>query len=81
MSELLRKKYEDSVKHPNSTVKKRLKAIPNAFLNSSETSAQEAVFYILSIPVSKSSRKCEYINTAPKEERIRMLKSEKILRK
>ena len=35
MSELLRKTYEDSVKNPNSTVKKRLKAISNAFLNSS----------------------------------------------
>ncbi|CAF4704910.1 unnamed protein product, partial [Rotaria socialis] len=55
--------------------------IANKFLNSSEISAQEAVYHILSIPLSISSRSTVFINTNRPENRISMLRSDEILQK
>ena len=71
----------NELKQGNNTVKQRLRVIANKFLNSSEISAQEAVYHILSIPLSVSSRSTVFINTNKPENRISMLKSDEILQK
>ena len=78
MSKLLREALNE-LKKGNNTVKERLRVIANKFLNSSEISAQEAVYHILSIPLSTSSRSTVFINTNKPENRISMLKSDEIL--
>ncbi|CAF4003587.1 unnamed protein product [Adineta steineri] len=80
MSKLLREALNE-LKKGNHTVKERLRVIANKFLNSSEISAQEAVYHILSIPLSVSSRSTVFINTNRPENRISMLKSDEILQK
>ena len=80
MSKLLREALNE-LKNGNNTVKERLRVIANKFLNSSEISAQEAVYHILSIPLSSSSRSTVFINTNRPENRISMVKSDEILEK
>ena len=80
MSKLLREALNE-LKKGNNTVKERLRVIANKFLNSSEISAQEAVYHILSIPISISSRGTVFINTNRPENRISMLKSDEMLQK
>jgi preprotein translocase subunit SecD len=80
MSKLLREALNE-LKKGNNTVKQRLRVIANKFLNSSEISAQEAVYHILSIPLSVSSRSTVFINTNKPENRISMLKSDEVLQK
>ncbi|CAF1473985.1 unnamed protein product [Adineta steineri] len=80
MSKLLREALNE-LKKGNHTVKECLRVIANKFLNSSEISAQEAVYHILSIPLSVSSRSTVFINTNRPEYRISMLKSDEILQK
>ena len=78
MSKLLREALNE-LKKGNNTVRERLRVIANKFLNSSEISAQEAVYHILSIPLSISSRSTVFINTNRPENRISMLKSDEFL--
>lgn len=42
-------------------------------------SAQEAAFRLLSMPLKRASRKVVFVNTAPKDKRVSMLKPQKIL--
>ena len=78
MSKLLREALNE-LKKGNNTIKERLRVIANKFLNSSEISAQEAVYHILSIPLSSSSRSTVFINANRPENRISMLKSDEVL--
>ncbi|CAF4395205.1 unnamed protein product, partial [Rotaria magnacalcarata] len=80
MSKLLREALNE-LKKGNNAVRERLRVIANKFLNSSEISAQEAVYHILSISLSISSRSTVFINTNRPENRISMLKSDEILQK
>lgn len=73
MSKLLRRIVEET-RRGNSTLKERLRLICNKFLNSSEISAQEAVYYILGLSVSHASRKVVFINTSLPQRRDRMLR-------
>lgn len=43
-------------------------------MNSVEISAQEAVYIVLQLPMKKSSREAVFINTAPPNERVQLLK-------
>ena len=43
-------------------------------MNSVEISAQEAVYIVLQLPMKKSSREVLFINTAPPNERVQLLK-------
>lgn len=43
-------------------------------MNSVEISAQEAVYIVLQLPMKKCSRQVMFINTAPPEERVQLLK-------
>lgn len=59
----------------------RMRKISNVFLNGSLMSAQEAAYFLLSLSLSKSSRKVQFINTSPIEERVVMLKKKSDLEK
>lgn len=56
MSKLLRETVEALKLQQNSTLRDKLKIIAHKFLNSTEISAQEAVFYVLQMAVSMCSR-------------------------
>ena len=79
MSELMANACKEARKG-NKTLKESVRHIGNKFLNASEVSAQEAAYLILQLRMSeKKSRKCEFIQTAPQEERTFLLKSKKEL--
>ena len=44
------------------------------FLNSVEISAQEAVYIVVQLPMKKSSGQVVFINTAPPDEGVQLLK-------
>ena len=69
MSELLRQVSREC---RGEDIKVQLGRLKSVFLNHREVSAQEAVYRILSLPLS---RKVVFINSSPKEERVSMLKS------
>jgi len=52
-----------------------MRKISNKFLNGVEVSAQEAVYGLLGMPLTKSSRDCVFISTGRPEERIVFMKS------
>ena len=58
----------------NSNIKQQVRDIGNKFLNNVEISAQEAVYIVLQLPMKKSSRQVVFINTAPPDERVQLLK-------
>ncbi|KAK7573658.1 hypothetical protein V9T40_004699 [Parthenolecanium corni] len=73
----LSKLIEDAIKDirkGNYSLKEKFRSLANVFLNASEFSAQEAVYFILGMPLSKASRECVFINTGPPERRIRVVK-------
>ncbi|XP_059142987.1 uncharacterized protein LOC131930491 [Physella acuta] len=74
LSKILRDAASDANKG-NKSVKEKFRKIANVFLNSNLMSAQEAAYHALSMPLSKCSRKTVYINTSPRLERARMLKT------
>ena len=73
MSELLRQACTEARKG-NSSIKQQVRDIANKFLNSVKISAQEAVYIVLQLPMKKSSRQVVFINTAPPDERVQLLK-------
>ena len=73
MSELLRQACTEARKG-NSSIKQQVRDIGNKFLNSVEISAQEAVYIVLQLPMKKSSRQVVFINTAPPDEKVQLLK-------
>jgi len=80
MSLLLRKAKED-IKGGNSTLKDQLKYIANKFVNSTEVSAQEAVYVMLGLKISQSSKMNIFINTSLPENRTHLVKSREQLMK
>ena len=73
MSELLRQACAEARKG-NSNIKQQVRDIGNKFLNSVGISAQEAVYIVHQLPMKKSSRQVIFINTAPPNERVQLLK-------
>ncbi|GBL97742.1 hypothetical protein AVEN_20311-1 [Araneus ventricosus] len=61
MSKLLREAASE-IRQGNRSIKDQLRMLGNTFLNASEFSAQEAVYYILALPLSNRSRQCTFIN-------------------
>ena len=74
MSKLLRKACEEA-KEGNKNIVNRVRHIGNKFLNAVEISAQEAVYLVLQMPLRRSSREFQFINTSDPDERIFLLKS------
>ncbi|KAI8492052.1 hypothetical protein Bbelb_304250 [Branchiostoma belcheri] len=71
MSELLKKVLEES---RGDDLKSKLRNVGSAFLKNREASAQEAAYRLLSLPLKIASRKVVFVNTAPKDKRVSMLK-------
>ena len=65
----------------NFDLKKQVRHIGNVFSNCVEVSAQEAVYLILQIPLTKCTRDIVFINTSTPEERLFLLKPKSILDK
>lgn len=63
----------------NQEIKEKLKAVSKVLLNSTEISAQEAASFLLGTPNCFGSKQTIYINTAPPDERTRILKSDQEL--
>ncbi|CAG4957666.1 unnamed protein product [Parnassius apollo] len=74
MSRLLREAL-DEAKKGNKSVKDSLRIVSNVFLNSSEISAQEAIYVLTGLPLSRASEAAMYINTSLPQERVHILKS------
>ena len=78
----LSKTLQDIVKQlhkGNTTLPEKLHHLTNTFLNTSEFSAQECVYYILGYPISECSREIVFINTTLPDDRIRIFKPKKQL--
>ena len=78
MSRLMEDACKEARKGSKS-LKESVRHIDNKFLNSVEVSAQEAAYLILQLNMSRKSRKCEFVPTAPPSKRTFLLKSEKEL--
>ena len=74
MSKLLRKACEEA-KEGNKDIVSKVRHIGNKFLNAVEISAQEAVYLVLQMPLRRSSREFQFINTSDPGERTFLLKS------
>lgn len=73
MSELLREACADA-KKGNNSIRQQVRDIGSKFVNNVEISAQEAVYIILQLPMTKASRQIVFINTSPPDERVELLK-------
>ena len=62
MSKLLRKACEEA-KEGNKNIVNKVRHIGNNFLNAVEMSAQEAVYLVMQMPLRRSSREFQFINT------------------
>lgn len=60
-------------------LRQQVSSIGNKFLNAVEVSAQEAVYLLLQLPVTRSSRSVVFTNTSPAAERTFILKSKATL--
>ena len=58
----------------NSTIKQQVRDIGRKFKNTVEVSAQEAVYIVLQLPMSKASQQVVFINTSPPSERVNLIK-------
>ena len=74
MSKLLRKACGEA-KEGNKNIVNKVRHIGNKFLNAVEISAQEAVYLVLQMPLRRSSREFQFINTSDPDERTFLLKS------
>jgi hypothetical protein len=74
MSNLLQTAVEEANKG-NIKLKDKLRHISNKFPYHCEVSAQEAIYLLLQLPVTQSSRDVIFVNTYPPEIRVQILKS------
>lgn len=73
MSRLLEKAAEEA-NAGNKDITNKVRHIGNKFLNAVEISAQEAVYLVLQMPMRRSTRECQFINTSHPDERTFLLK-------
>ena len=67
------------VKEGNMDIRNQVRSIGHKFLTHVEVSAQEAVYFVLQLPLKNSPRDVVFINTSPENERVVVLKSLKII--
>ncbi|XP_063442198.1 uncharacterized protein LOC134722507 [Mytilus trossulus] len=65
----------------NLDLKHQVRHIGNYFSNSVETSAQEATYLTLQMPLTKATRQVVFINTSPQHKRTFLLKQSSVLEK
>ena len=75
MSKLLEQANNDAHKLCGENIQNQVRHIGNKFMNAVEISAQEAVYLVMQMPLRRSSRTVQFINTAPTDERCFLLKS------
>ena len=80
MSRILKDALKE-IRSGNKSIQQQLRGIAHKFQCCSEVSAQEVVFHLLSLPLSKCSRSNVFINTSPSEKRVRLLKPKVLLQK
>ncbi|PFX25090.1 hypothetical protein AWC38_SpisGene10304 [Stylophora pistillata] len=73
MSKLLEKATEE-VKSGNKVNSQKVRHIGNKFLNAIEISAQEAAYLVLQMPMWRSTRDFQFVNTSHPDERTFLLK-------
>uniref|UniRef100_A0A8D9E244 ATP-dependent DNA helicase n=1 Tax=Cacopsylla melanoneura TaxID=428564 RepID=A0A8D9E244_9HEMI len=78
LSKLLREAATD-VEEGYTSIRQRLRKVGNVFINSNVMGAQEAVYHVLGLPLTKCSRSSTFISTFPIDTRTRMLKSKSAL--
>ena len=71
----------ESVKQGNKTIRQKLYHLAGVFQNSIEVSAQECTYHLLSMPVSKMSRRTQFVPTFPPNERCALMKPREVLEK
>ena len=74
MSDLLHVACEEA-KAGNMNLREQVHHMGNKFLNAVEEPIQACCYEILQLPISNSTRKKEFINTSPPEERVGLTKS------
>ena len=74
MSDLLRAASEEA-KAGNMNIRECVRHIGNKFLNAAEEPIQACCYAILQLPIANSTRKKEFINTSPPEDRVGLTKS------
>jgi hypothetical protein len=75
MGQLLKQASKECAKSDN--VRYQMRRLGNVMLSHREVSAQEAVYRILSLPLTMSSRRVLFVNTSLPKDRIRLLKGTK----
>ena len=80
MSALLDQAAKEA-KEGNLDLKRQVRHIGNYFVNSVETSAQEAAYLTLQMPLTKATRQVVFINTSPPDKRTFLLKKTSELEK
>ena len=78
MSQLLRQACND-VRSGDQTIRQQLRSVGNKFLNTVKLSAQEAACIVLGLPMKRSSRCVQFVNTNLPEDRVFLLKPSPIL--
>ncbi|XP_060561861.1 uncharacterized protein LOC132721554 [Ruditapes philippinarum] len=78
MSTLLHAAAKEA-KNGNLDIKRQVRHIGNVFSNSVEVSAQEAVYLVLQMPLTRSTRDVVFINTSQPNQRIQLLKQKDAL--
>ncbi|XP_070191701.1 uncharacterized protein [Littorina saxatilis] len=78
MSDLL-KHADDEAKRGNQSVKQKVRHIANKFLNHCEVSAQEAVYLLMQLPLTRCTRDVIFVNTSPPCQRVGLLKNSTML--
>ena len=73
MSVLLQTAAKEA-KRGNVKLRDKLRLISNKFLNHCEISAQEAIYLLLQLPLTQSSRDVIFVNTSPPEKRVEIIK-------
>ncbi|XP_071176458.1 uncharacterized protein [Mytilus edulis] len=80
MSALLNQAAKEA-RQGNLDLKHQVRHIGNYFSNSVETSAQEATYLTLQMPLTKATRQVVFINTSPQHKRTFLLKQSSALEK
>ena len=78
MSNLLHAAAKEA-RNGNLDIKRQVRHIGNVFSNSVEVSAQEAVYLVLQMPLTKSTRDVVFINTSSADKRVHLLKPKSVL--
>lgn len=74
MSKLLRKACEEA-RQGNKNIVNQIRHIGNKFFNAVEISAQVAVYLVMQMPLRRSSRELQFINTSDPDNRTFLLKT------